>query len=58
MPERPRRTVEIREFPGYMNNVDSNDLPPGAAEIQINVHSIVEAELSTRLGYRHVTFEN
>ena len=58
MAQKPDRTVEIRQFPGLINNLDPNDIPPGAAIIQVNVHSIVEAELATRGGYRTVTFEN
>ena len=58
MADRPRKTVEIREFPGLINNIDPNDNPPGSAIVQVNVTCIVEAELLTRGGYRTVTFEN
>lgn len=58
MPDRPRKSVEIREFPGLVNNVDKLDIPPGAAIVQTNITCVEEAELNTRGGYRIVSFEN
>jgi len=49
--------VEIREWPGLITNVDPRDIPPGAAEIQVNATVVVPAELQVRLGLREVTFE-
>ena len=58
MLDRPRKTVEIREFPGLILNMDKTDVPPGYGIIQTNVTCVVEAELGTRGGYRTVSFEN
>jgi len=57
MPDLPKQSVEIREFPGLVNNVDPNDIPPGYATVQTNMTCVVEAELNTRGGYRAVSFE-
>ena len=54
----PKSSVEIKDFPGLINNMDERDLPDGAAAVQVNVTSHKMAELSTRPGYRVVTFES
>lgn len=53
----PRASVEIRDFPGLVNNGDPSDLPPGAAIEQVNVTSQTPGELAVRRGYRDVRFE-
>lgn len=58
MSDRPRASVEIRDFPGLIGNLDPSDLPEGAALVQVNVVSIVPGELQTRLGYKTVSFDN
>lgn len=58
MLDRPRKVVEIREFPGLISNMDKNDIPPGYGIIQTNVTCVVEAEMNTRGGYRTVSFES
>ena len=57
MLDRPRKSVEIREFPGLISNMDPNDMPPGYGIVQTNVTCVVEAEMDTRAGYRVVSFE-
>ena len=58
MSDRPRKSVEIREFPGLVSNLDPNDIPPGYGTVQTNVTCVVEAEMNTRGGYRVVSFES
>jgi hypothetical protein len=50
--------VEIRDFPGYINNLDSMDLPPGAGQTQVNVTSQIQGKLTVRKGYQIVKFED
>jgi hypothetical protein len=50
--------VEIKDFPGLITNMDPDDLPPGAAQVQINVTSERAAALEVRGGYLAVTFED
>lgn len=57
MAERERVRVEARDFPGLMPQADPTDLPPGAAQVQVNVTSHVPGELRSRPGLALVTFE-
>jgi hypothetical protein len=57
MPDMPIQAVEMRDFPGLMLNIDPRDLPPGAAQDQVNACCIVQGELQIRLGYREVKFD-
>ncbi len=57
MAEKAKARVEARDFPGMIEGVDVEDLPPGAAEEQVNMTSLVPGEMSTRRGYRQVQFE-
>lgn len=52
-----RGEVVCRDFPGLIDNVDPRDLPPGAADVQINCCSILLGELQVRLGYAVVSFD-
>jgi hypothetical protein len=52
-----RGEVVCRDFPGLIDNVDPRDLPPGAADVQVNVCCILLGELQVRLGYREVSFD-
>jgi len=54
----PKASVEAVDFPGMIDNLDRIDLPPGAADEQINATCVVVGELQVRLGYRPVVFEN
>jgi hypothetical protein len=47
----------VNDFPGMVDNIDPRDLPPGAAEIQLNATSVKMGELQIRLGLRDITFE-
>jgi len=49
--------VVARDFPGLTTNVDQRDIPPGAADFQVNMCCIVLGELTMRLGYREVAFD-
>jgi hypothetical protein len=57
MPDMPMQAVEMRDFPGLMLNTDPRDLPPGAAQEQINACCVAQGELQIRLGYREVRFD-
>lgn len=52
-----RGEVICKDFPGLIDNVDPRDLPPGAADVQINCCCIVLGELQVRLGYREIAFD-
>ena len=52
-----RGDVVARDFVGLIDNVDQRDLPPGAADDQVNICCIVLGELSVRLGYREILFD-
>jgi hypothetical protein len=58
MADRHRTRAEARDFPGMVASADPEDVPEGAAEVQVNVNSLVPGELSTRRGYRPVVFES
>jgi len=49
--------AQVRDWPGMLPDADPRDIPPGAAEEQVNVQSATPGELSVRPGYRVVTFE-
>ena len=49
--------VVARDFPGLIDNIDQRDIPPGAADTQVNICCIILGELSVRLGYREVSFD-
>ena len=57
MPDPAKPQVTISDFPGILTNVDPRDLPPGAAEEQVNAVALVYGELAVRRGIREVTFE-
>lgn len=53
----PRSEVTIKDFPGLITDADDLDVPPGAADEQVNITSLKVGELSVRAGLREVTFE-
>lgn len=56
---RPKKaSVTIGDFPGYMNNVDSHDIPPGGASVQVNLQSREPGNIQTRRGFIPVSFGN
>lgn len=57
MPEPPENRIEIKQFPGLIQQSDTMDLPPGAAQEQMNLQSATPGELNCRKGYKSVTFE-
>lgn len=50
--------VTVIDFPGVMTNVDPVDTPPGAAEVQLNLASVILGEACIRRGIRPVQFED
>lgn len=52
-PEKNR--VEIDAWPGRISNADPTDIPPGAAQVQDNIQSLVPGELSVRKGIQRST---
>jgi hypothetical protein len=53
-----RAAVEVRDFFGLQDHTSSDDLPPGAAEAQVNATCVKPGELQVRLGMREVTFDS
>ena len=49
--------VVCKDFPGLIDNMDPRDLPPGAAEDQVNLACVLVGELTVRLGYKEVSFD-
>ena len=58
MAEPPISQVEHLDFIGQYSDIDMRQLPPGAAELHVNVTCVIMGELQVRQGYRVVTFEN
>lgn len=55
-PSVPDAQVKIRDFPGLMSYPDPNDIPAGAATVQINIVSLRPGEIRVRGGYKIVKF--
>lgn len=53
-----RAFASLSDFTGMVTAADPHNLPPGAAQIQINLQSNVPGELAVRGGLRRVTFES
>lgn len=49
--------VMIRDFAGWVSNVDPHDIPPGTAISQSNAVSLRPGELRVRNGSRVVRFD-
>lgn len=58
MADEPDKSVQIRKFAGLVLKTDIHDLPPGAAQKQINVRSDRPGELNVRRGMRLVLFDD
>lgn len=58
MPKPAQPVVVATDFPGMMSDVDPRDIPPGAAEEQVNLCSMVQGELRVRLGVLEVSFDS
>jgi hypothetical protein len=54
----PREALMIRDFQGVITNMSSEDLPEGAAEVQVNVTGVRAGELRTRGGLKEITFDS
>lgn len=54
----PRNYTEITDFPGLVSNADGSEVPPGAADEQVNLMSHKVGELTARPGLIPVTFED
>jgi hypothetical protein len=57
MPKPARPANEAADFAGLVTNADPRDIPPGAAQEQVNICCISPGELQVRLGYREVVFD-
>jgi hypothetical protein len=53
----PRAEMAMKDFAGLINNADPRDLPPGTAQVQVNINSRTSGELNVRRGLREVRFE-
>jgi hypothetical protein len=56
--EPPKAEVTLADFPGLIDNTDPRNIPPGAAQAQVNCASYKIGELIIRAGTKQVTFEN
>jgi hypothetical protein len=56
--DRPKASVDIRDWLGLVTNMASEDIPAGAAEVQVNVTGVRAGELRTRGGLRQLTFDS
>ncbi len=56
-PKVPEGQVQIRDFGGFVANVDPHDVPPGSAAKRINATSVRPGELRARPGVRVVEFD-
>jgi len=56
--EQPRKTLEMRDFPGISLQSDSHDLPPGTGQDQVNLKSDTAGQLTPRDGMRLVIFDS
>ena len=53
----PEAIVPIKDFGGFMTNVDPHDVPPGTAIKQVNATSVRPGELRARPGVKVVQFD-
>jgi hypothetical protein len=56
--QEPRVSIRLDDFPGLIDNTDPRNIPPGAAQLQINCASYQIGELIIRAGTLQVKFEN
>lgn len=52
-----KQRIEMKDFPGLVNQVDPHDINPGAARAQENLICGKMGELITRSGYRPASFD-
>lgn len=55
--EQPKKKVEANDFPGVFLLEDPIDLPPGAAQDQLNIKSDSSGAMSVRGGVLVVSFD-
>lgn len=56
--ERQLPAVEIEKWIGLVKNASPLVIPPGGAQVQVNLCAITHGILQTRGGLRDVSFEN
>jgi hypothetical protein len=56
-PANEQAMMRMRDFLGQVSNMDPHDLPPGAAQQQVNVTCVKQGQMKVRGGLREVTFE-
>lgn len=47
----------MKDFPGFVPNIDPHDIPPGTAVAQVNAMSLRPGELRVRPGFSVVQFD-
>ena len=57
MSDKPASAKQITDFPGLVLEIESNDLPPGSSDEQVNAISVDVGVLQSRGGFDIVTFE-
>lgn len=55
--DKPKVSVECRDFGGIQLSADPHDLQPGEAADQVNIQSNRVGSMETRPGMRAVSFE-
>lgn len=54
----PKSSVSLSDFPGLVEAADPEDVPPGAGQDQVNLTCLKAGQLTTRPGFRVVSFED
>lgn len=57
MAEQAKPSVWGIDFVGIVINIDQRDIPPGAAEDQLNLTCIELGEMSVRRGMQEIIFD-
>jgi hypothetical protein len=58
MSQEAQTRLVMRDFAGFITNVDPLDMPPGAGLVQVNLLSREEGEMLVRRGLAPLRFEN
>ncbi|QDP52489.1 MAG: hypothetical protein Unbinned1606contig1000_48 [Prokaryotic dsDNA virus sp.] len=58
MPDIPASTLQVREFPGLVAEINTFNLPSGASDDQVNIVPDDIGRLKSRNGYAVVSFSD
>lgn len=58
MPDIPASTVQVRDFPGLVTEINTFNLPAGASDEQVNIVPDDIGRLKSRSGYAVVSFSD